>query len=138
VLFQAVIQQLCDLHVKKNTAVESIWQGSPAEVLHKVGERRFAFFLNLEEVALYRVIIGALEHFPKVGQMYYDLSFAKTLDLLGAYFQELDQQGVLQIPQPQSSACAFLALLQGQLIARAWARNRFLRAQRLSNISMPA
>lgn len=117
-LFQAVIQHLCNQQVEKNAVSEGIWEGSPSEVLHRLSERRLDFFLNPEEVALYRVIIGALEHFPTVGQLYYDLSFEKSLTLLSAYLQKLDQEGNLHVPQPHFSARAFLALLQGLVTER--------------------
>jgi TetR/AcrR family transcriptional repressor of mexJK operon len=118
VLFQAVIQHLCARQAKKN-AGEIIWEGSPAEVLHTLGRLRLTFYLSSEEIALYRVIIGALEHFPDVGRMYYELSFEGSLERLSAYFQMLDQQGSLEIPQPRLAAQAFLALLEGQIVERA-------------------
>jgi len=118
VLFEAVIQYLCNEQAKKN-ASEGLWQGSPSEVLRKMGQRRLAFYLNPEEVALYRVIIGAMEHFPEVGRMYYHLSFEKALEPLSAYLQELDQQGILQVANPHLSAQAFLDLLHGQIVERA-------------------
>ncbi|HEX4208704.1 MAG TPA: TetR/AcrR family transcriptional regulator C-terminal domain-containing protein, partial [Ktedonobacteraceae bacterium] len=43
----------------------------------------------------------------------------KALDRLSAYFQELDRQGSLHIPDPRLSAQTFLTLLQGQIIERA-------------------
>jgi TetR/AcrR family transcriptional repressor of mexJK operon len=117
VLFQAVILHLCAQKVKHDR--ETFWQGSPSEVLHKLGQVRFAFFLNPEEVALYRVIMGAIEHFPEVGRMYYQLHFEKALNPLAAYLQELDQNEILRVPDPHFSAQAFLDLLQGQFIERA-------------------
>lgn len=117
VLFEAVIQHLCSQKAKEGR--EMLWQGSPAEVLHRLGEHRLAYALNPEEIALYRVILGALEHFPEVGRMYYHLSIEKALDPLSTYLQELDHQGSLHIPDPHLSAQCFLTLLQGQIIERA-------------------
>lgn len=96
-----------------------LWQGNPAEVLRRLGRLRLAYAFNPEEIALYRVILGAMEHFPEVGRMYYRLSVEKALDRLSTYLQELDQQERLHVPDPRLSAQAFLALLQGQLIERA-------------------
>ncbi|HEY3993603.1 MAG TPA: TetR/AcrR family transcriptional regulator [Ktedonobacteraceae bacterium] len=118
VLFQAVIEHLCNQQAKRN-ASEALWEGHPFEVLQRLAELRLAFFFNSEEVALYRVIIGALEHFPAVGQLYYHQSFEKGLERLSVYLQKLDQEGILRIPQPDFSAHAFLALLQGQITERA-------------------
>ncbi|GHO64972.1 transcriptional regulator [Ktedonobacter sp. SOSP1-52] len=117
VLFQAVIQHLCSQ--KTNEDREMLWQGFPAEVLHRMGQLRLTYALNPEEIALYQVILGAIEHFPEVGHMYYHLSVEKALDKLGIYLQELDHQGILRIPNPHLSAQAFLSLLQGQLIEQA-------------------
>jgi len=94
------------------------WQGNPAEVLHRLGQLRLAYSLNPEEIALYQVILGAMEHFPEVGQMYYHLSVEKALDRLSVYLQELDCQGSLHISDPHLSAQTFLSLLQGQIIER--------------------
>jgi TetR/AcrR family transcriptional repressor of mexJK operon len=116
VLFQAVILHLCSQKVRPDR--ETFWQGNPSEVLHKLGQARFAFLLSAEEAALYRVIIGAIEHFPEVGRMYYQLHFEKALEPLATYLQELDQKGILHVPDPHFSAQAFLSLLQGQLIER--------------------
>src|SRR5260221_5272167 len=117
VLFQAVIQHLCSQKAKEGR--EMFWQGHPAEVLHRLGQLRLAYPLNAEEIALFQVILGAMEHFPEVGQMYYHLSVEKALDRLSMYFQELDRQGSFHIPDPHFSAQAFLTLLQGQIIERA-------------------
>lgn len=117
VLFQAVIQHLCSQKAKEGR--EMLWQGNPAEVLHRLGQLRLTYILNPEEIALYQVILGAMEHFPEVGRMYYHLNVEKALDRLSAYLQELDLQGNLHIPDPHFSAQAFLILLQGQIIERA-------------------
>jgi AcrR family transcriptional regulator len=117
ILFQAIIQRFCFRHEKDIS--ETFWQGNPSEVLHQVGQWRLAFVLNPEEISLYRVIIGALEHFPEVGQMYYHLRVEKRPDLLIAYLQELDRKGILHVPHPQLSAYTFLVSLQGQFIERA-------------------
>ena len=117
VLFQAVMQHLCSQKAKEGR--EMFWQGNPAEVLRRLGQLRLAYALNPEEIALYQVILGAMEHFPEVGQMYYHLSVEKALDRLSMYFQELDRQGNFHIPDPHFSAQAFLSLLQGQIIERA-------------------
>src|SRR5579859_4065699 len=65
ILFQAVVEHLCNQQAKRN-ASETFWEGHPSDVLQKLAALRLAFFFNSEEVALYRVIIGALEHFPAV------------------------------------------------------------------------
>ncbi|HET8844176.1 MAG TPA: TetR/AcrR family transcriptional regulator [Ktedonobacteraceae bacterium] len=117
VLFQAVIQSLCSQ--KKQEDRTMFWQGSPEEVLRRLGRLRLAYALNSEEIALYQVILGAIEHFPEVGRMYYQLSVEKALDRLSEYLQELDSQSGLSIPDPHLSAQNFLTLLQGQLIERA-------------------
>jgi TetR/AcrR family transcriptional regulator, mexJK operon transcriptional repressor len=84
-----------------------------------VGRWRLTFILDPEEISLYRVIIGALEQFPEVGQMYYHLRFEKQPNLLIAYLQNLDRKGILHVPHPQLSAHTFLTLLQGQIVERA-------------------
>lgn len=117
VLFQAVIQRFCARH--ENDISEEFWQGDPSEVLHRIGRRRLAFILDPEEISLYRVIIGALEQFPEVGQTYYHLRIEKQPDLLIAYLQDLDRKGILHVPHPQFSAHTFLTLLQGQIVERA-------------------
>jgi TetR/AcrR family transcriptional repressor of mexJK operon len=116
VLFQAVIAYLCEQKEKPDR--DTLWEGSPSEVLYKLGLARLNYPLNAEEIALYRVVIGALEHFPEVGRMY-DHLFEKAIDRLSVYFQELDQQGILQVSSPRFSAQAFLSLLQGQFVERA-------------------
>ncbi len=117
VLFEAVIQHLCNQKAQEGR--EMFWQGDPADVLRRLGRLRLDYALNPEEIALYRVILGAMEHFPEVGRMYYRLNIEKALDRLSAYLQDLDQQGRLHVPDPRRSAQAFLALLHGPLIERA-------------------
>jgi TetR/AcrR family transcriptional repressor of mexJK operon len=117
ILFQAVIQHLCGQKTSEDR--EMLWQGTPAEVLRRLGQRRLSYMLHPEEIALYQVILGAREHFPEVGQMYYRLNIEKALEPLSAYLQGLDRQGSLHIPDPRFSAQTFLTLLSGQLIERA-------------------
>jgi TetR/AcrR family transcriptional regulator, mexJK operon transcriptional repressor len=116
ILFQAVVERLCCRQEKP--AGETFWQGNPSEVLHRLGQARLAYSLDAEEIALYRVVIGAMEHFPEVGRMYYRLRFEKAQNRLMIYLQELHQKEILHIPHPHLSAQAFLALLQGQIIER--------------------
>jgi AcrR family transcriptional regulator len=111
ILFQAIIQHLCNQKAKEGK--EMLWQGEPAEVLRRLGKYRLAYVLNPEEVALYRVILGALEHFPEAGQMYYQLNMEKPLDRLSLYFQDL------HISDPRRSAQFFLTLLQGPFLEQA-------------------
>lgn len=117
ILFQEVIQHLC--LQKAQQGREMLWEGDPAEVLHRLGQLRLTHILNPEEVALYQVILGAIEHFPEVGRIYYHLTIEKALDRLSVYFQELDRQESFYIPDPHLSAQFFLTLLQGQVIERA-------------------
>lgn len=117
VLFQAVMQLLCSQKTQEDRAM--LWQGSPAEVLHRLGRHRLAYALHPEEIALYQVILGAREHFPDVGQMYYHLSVEMALTPLSTYFQSLDHQSGLALPDPLLSAQLFLTLLQGQPVERA-------------------
>jgi TetR/AcrR family transcriptional repressor of mexJK operon len=117
VLFQAVIESLCTQQKVRHDR-ETFWEGSPSEVLHKLGQLRLDFALNPEEIALYRVVIGAMEHFPEVGRMYYHLHVEMALDRLVTYLQELDQKGSLRVPHPHFSGLAFLASLQGQMVER--------------------
>lgn len=117
VLFQAVILHLCNQKAKEGK--EMCWQGEPAEVLRRLGQLHLAYVLNPEEVALYRVILGAVEHFPEIGQMYYRLKTEEPLDRLSVHFEELQRAGGLHIPDPRFSAQAFLTLLQGPMIERA-------------------
>lgn len=114
VLFQEVIQHLC--HQK--TLEGRDWQGNPAEVLRRVGQLWLTTLLGPEEIALYQVILGAIEHFPEVGRMYYH-RHEKVLDRLSVYLQEVDRQGSLHIPDPRLSAQLFLTLMQGQVVERA-------------------
>ncbi|QBD80287.1 TetR family transcriptional regulator [Ktedonosporobacter rubrisoli] len=116
ILFQAMIEHLCCHQAKP--ARETFWVGSPAEVLHRLGQVRLSQILDPDEIALYRVIIGAQEQFPEVGQMYYHLRYEKVVEPLSRYFTQLDQQGSLHIPDPASSARVFLSLLQGTIIER--------------------
>ena len=81
-------------------------------------ETFLAHAFSSEEIALYQVILGAIEHFPEVGQMYYHLSLEKAINPLSLYLQELDCQGSLHVPDPHFSAQAFFALLEGQIIER--------------------
>lgn len=47
-----------------------LWQGELAEVLRRLDQLQLASTLNPEEIALYQVILGAMERFPEVGRMY--------------------------------------------------------------------
>lgn len=118
ILFQAMIQNLCN-EDEKEKAGQMFWKGEPAEVLRTLGRLRLAFFLHPQETALYRTIIGALEHFPEVGRMYYQFSMEGAIEPLSSYLLGLHQQGVLQVPQPEFSARAFLSLLPAQMVESA-------------------
>jgi TetR/AcrR family transcriptional regulator, mexJK operon transcriptional repressor len=84
-----------------------------------VGQLWLTTLLSPEEIALYQVILGAIEHFPEVGRIYYHLHIERVVDRLSMCLQDLDRQGTLPISDPHPSAQSFLTLMQGHVIERA-------------------
>nr|WP_198151644.1 TetR/AcrR family transcriptional regulator [Kibdelosporangium sp. MJ126-NF4]CEL17525.1 Transcriptional regulator, TetR family [Kibdelosporangium sp. MJ126-NF4] len=69
-------------------------------------------------LALRRLVLGEAHQFPDLARDYYDRAPALTLRALAAGFADLDQRGVLRVPDADIAADHFASLVVGRALDR--------------------
>jgi AcrR family transcriptional regulator len=93
--------------------------GDVEQVLQVIGERMMAFLLSAPVVALHRHVIAEAPRFPDIGQTIFDRGPRVVHEAIASYLERWDRNGALRIEDPHSAAVQFVALCQGDLLARA-------------------
>jgi AcrR family transcriptional regulator len=65
-----------------------------------------------------RMVIGAAEKFPRIGQTFYEAGPQRGIDRLSAYLARQAEAGRLSIRDPDMAAAHFLALCQAETMKR--------------------
>ena len=84
--------------------------GDAARVLRQMGKFLLESLLQPESLALLRIVIGAASRFPELGKAFFDAGPGFGRARLGAYFECLTAQGILEVAEPQLAASQFIDL----------------------------
>jgi TetR/AcrR family transcriptional regulator, mexJK operon transcriptional repressor len=117
-LFIACVTQEADEMRAGLSACLSEPAGDVEQVLQLIGEQAMGVFLSPAVVALSRHIIAEAERFPDVGQTLFERGLSLMQEAVAAHLERWVQKGVLRIDDVRSAAVQFLALCQGDLLAR--------------------
>lgn len=93
--------------------------GDVEQGLQRIGEKVMQVLLSPAVVGLHRHVIAEAGRFPDVGRTIFDRGPRLTQELIAAHLERWDRSGALRIDDPRSAAIQFLALCQGDLLARA-------------------
>jgi TetR/AcrR family transcriptional regulator, mexJK operon transcriptional repressor len=92
--------------------------GDVEQALQLIGEKVMKVFLAPAVVALSRHIIAEAARFPDVGQTLFERGLSLTQDSVAEHLERWVENGTLRIDDVRTAAVQFLALCQGDLLAR--------------------
>lgn len=87
-------------------------------VLARLGTTFLTMMVRPEHVSSIRMVIGAAEKFPRVGQVFFEAGPQHGLDRLQAYLDRQVAEGRLRIDDTRLAASQFLDLCQTGLLRR--------------------
>jgi hypothetical protein len=86
--------------------------------LATLGASFLTFMAEPSHVSSIRMVIGAAEKFPRIGQTFYEAGPRRGIERLSAYLARQAEAGRLSIPNPELAAAHFLALCQAETMKR--------------------
>lgn len=92
--------------------------GEVEQVLQMVGEKAMQVYLSPSVVAFYRQIIAEVPRFPGLGRTLFARGYSVICEAVAAHLERWARAGALRIEEPRAAAVQFLALCQGDLVAR--------------------
>lgn len=116
-LFEALILE------ERASLAEALFRLDPDDpdthaVLRRLGCSFIAMLVRPEHVASVRMVIGAAEKFPRIGQVFYDAGPRQGIVRLASYLARQSAAGRLSIPDPELAAQQFLELCSGTILKR--------------------
>lgn len=87
--------------------------------LHGLGSRLALAILRPEVIALRRLLIGEARSFPEFAEEYFDAAPGRVLKALAAGFEQLNNVGLLSMPDTRRAAEQFAYLVVGAPLDRA-------------------
>lgn len=117
VLFQVMILSLCE----RKTPADSqyIPDNVPFETLMvNIGAKLLDLITSAEVLATTRLVIAESERHPKVAKAYYESGTQQIVHSISEFLKVMNKRGVTAIPNTESAASYFLAMLKGQHYVR--------------------
>ena len=90
----------------------------PRAVLRRLGHSFLGMMVRPEHVASVRMVIGAAEKFPRIGQVFYEAGPRQGIARLGAYLERQAAAGRLLIVDTELAAQQFLELCSAGTMKR--------------------
>jgi TetR/AcrR family transcriptional repressor of mexJK operon len=91
----------------------------PREMLTDVARQYYTHACSPSEMGYYRMIIGASQQFPEIGQAYYEAGPRQMLEALSQWIAREERLGRLDAGgEPNIAAEHFLGMITGQIEAR--------------------
>ena len=87
-------------------------------VLGRLGRSFLAMLVRPEHVASVRMVIGAAEKFPRIGQVFYEAGPRQGIMRLAAYLERQAAAGRLTVPDAEFAAQQFLELCAAAVLKR--------------------
>lgn len=117
-LFAAVVRNRCD---EMTGVLEdgSIRKGKPEDVLRELGWQFLQALFADNRLPLLRVLIAEAVRFPELGRIYYASGPDVAAKRLASYLDELNRNGILEIPEPRIASEQFYGMLSSHLQMRA-------------------
>lgn len=92
--------------------------GAPEPVLRAIGEHVMSRTLSPPAVSLYRQAIAEAERMPEIGKLVFERGTLALQDLVAGHLARWNATGALRVDDARSTAVAFIALCQGDLVIR--------------------
>lgn len=116
-LFIQMIDSLCQRGVS-HAPVSSGRKKSFEQLLCDVGTNLLTLITSREGMAVTRLVIAEASRYPKVAKLYYESGTQRIMQLLAEFLDQQNAAGTIAIPNTESAAAYFFALLKGQYFLR--------------------
>ncbi len=117
-LFATIINQGC----RQNIALADLLPPAGADLeagLIALARRVMDFLLEDRVLAIYRIVIAECARFPELGRTFYENGPAVFIEVFSAWLREQAAAGHLAVPDPETAANQFIALLRTGAYLRA-------------------
>ncbi len=115
-LFEAIIRGQFGQAAERICAFRH--EGDARTMLTDFGVRLIRRMSEPETLALARVVVAAVEKFPKIGQAFYEAGPHFGATRLAAELAGLEKAGALKVPDPERAAWQFVDLCQSYIYKR--------------------
>ncbi len=116
-LFIHMIDQLCRRGVSHTPIVGK--RNKPFDtLLFEVGVNLLTLITSVEGMAVTRLVVAEAGRYPKLARLYYESGSQKIVHLLAEFLDEQCARGTVSIPNTESAAAYFFALIKGQYFLR--------------------
>ena len=88
------------------------------DLLFEVGMNLLALITSVEGIAVTRLVVAESGRYPKLARLYYESGSQKIVHLLAEFLDGQNARGVVKIPNTESAAAYFFALIKGQYFLR--------------------
>lgn len=116
-LFIQMIDSLCQRGVSQKPVI-SAKKKNFESLLFDVGTNLLTLITSPEGMAVTRLVIAEAGRYPKVAKLYYESGSQRIIQLLAEFLNEQNALGNTNIPNTDSAAAYFFALLKGQYFLR--------------------
>lgn len=116
-LFVRMIGSLCEDHAPLQPMPGHIKKPFD-ELLFECGLGLLNMITSPEGMAATRLVVAEAGRYPKLARLYYECGTQRINQLLADFLERQNERGVVAIPNTQSAAAYFFALLKGQYFLR--------------------
>ncbi len=116
-LFTRMISELCNRHIQ--TSASHTYVKKPFEqLLYEVGAGLLTLITSPEGMAATRLVVAEAGRYPKIARLYYENGTQRIMHLLAQFLDQQNAMGAINIPDTNSAASYFFAMLKGQYFLR--------------------
>ncbi|MEO1207543.1 MAG: TetR/AcrR family transcriptional regulator [Pseudomonadota bacterium] len=117
-LFAAVVEDMLDKLLAKLSQLD--WaEGAPQEVLTRIGTAFIRALVAPRAVALFRIVIGEVSRFPKLGTSMFERGPERAYAQVGKYISAQVDGGTFKPVDPDLAARQLLEMIKGDMHLRA-------------------
>lgn len=116
-LFTQMVDALCHRGVR-HAPLAGAKSRSFESLLLEVGLNLLTLITSKEGMAVTRLVIAEAGRYPKLARLYYESGTQRIMQLLAQFLDEQNARGSIVIPNTESAAAYFFALLKGQYFLR--------------------
>lgn len=111
-LFKQMISQLCHKHTPQASLAD---QGQKIDVvLYQVGVGFLNMATSAEGLAAIRLVVAEAKRHPRMAQLFYESGTQRMISLMSDFLKQRNKQGQISIPDTESAASYFFAMLKGR------------------------
>lgn len=113
VLFNQMISTLCQKHTPPQLALSDHSQKIET-VLYQIGMGFLNMITSPDGLAAVRLVVSEAKRHPRMAQLFYESGTQRMLNLLADFLKQRNRLRHVSVPNPESAASYFFAMLKGR------------------------